>query len=131
MTSETFQPDVRLPLREVPASAQWTLALTGFALPVLIIIVYTNASDLAIRAFSIPSILQPLIVLLALLVWILRAALKPSEVLFQPLTILLGAYCFVLFVSSLWARDVALADQRFSEALKSLAIYFLVGSLAF
>jgi putative inorganic carbon (HCO3(-)) transporter len=131
MTSETLQTDIRLPLRDSPASTHWQLAFVGFALPLLVVVVYTNASDLAIRAFSIPSILQPLIVLLAFVVWTLRTVLKPAQILFQPLTIFLAAYCCVLFVSSLWARDVALADQRFAEMIKSLAIYFLVGSLAF
>ena len=105
--------------------------LLGTALSALIVIVYANASDLAIRDFAIPSILQPLIVLLALVVWVFRDTLKPAEVLVQPLTLLLAAYCFVLFSSSLWARDVALTDQRVAEAAKSLAIYFLVGCLAF
>ena len=110
---------------------QWADSVVGFALPLFIAIVYLNASDLAIRDFSIPSILQPLIVVLAIAVWLLRTTLKPSEILFQPLTLLLAAYCFVLFASSLWAADVGLTDQRLAEALKSLAIFVLVGSLAF
>ena len=129
MTSEIVQPSVHVQQR--PAStAQWAEWVAAIALPVLVVIVYLNASDLAIRDFSIPSILQPLIAVLAGVVWLLRSTLKPSEVFFQPLTLLLAAYCFVLFLSTLWAMDVGVADQRLAEILKSLAIYLLVGSLA-
>jgi putative inorganic carbon (HCO3(-)) transporter len=110
---------------------EWARLVVTLALPLLVAVVYLNASDLAIRNFAIPSILQPLIVVLAIIVWLFRTTLKPSEVLFQPLTLLLAAYCFVLFSSSLWASDVGLSDERLAEALKSLAIYVLVGSLAF
>jgi O-antigen ligase len=131
VTSDIARASVPLPHRPTSTTAQWAESVAAFALPLLVVIVYLNASDLAIRDFSIPSILQPLIVILAIVVWLFRATLKPSEILFQPLTLLLATYCFVLFLSSLWASDVGLTDQRLAEALKSLAIYVLVGSLAF
>src|SRR5437763_1963092 len=111
MTSEIFS-GAAIAHRSASAERRWADTFVRFALPLLVLIVYTNASDLAIRALSIPSILQPLIAIIAIAVWLFRSTLEPSEILFQPLTILLGAYCFLLFCSSLWASDVALADQR-------------------
>jgi O-antigen ligase len=131
MTSEIFPASAAVAHHPRSTWAERTDALVSIALSLLVVVVYANASDLAIRDFAIPSILQPLIVLLALVVWLFRANLKPSEILFQPLTIFLAAYCFVLFLSSLWAADVGLTDQRNAEALKSFAIYVLVGSLAY
>lgn len=101
-----------------------------FGLAALVVIVYANLSDVAIRALSTPSLLQPLIVLLGFAVWWLRRALRPSIVALQPLTLWLAAYCVLLFVSTIWAGDTAVADDRVTEAVKSLAIFVIAGSLA-
>ncbi|MDQ6799439.1 MAG: O-antigen ligase family protein [Acidobacteriota bacterium] len=129
--TETLQADAQVPLGSTSLSDSGATSLLSLALSILVIVVYANASDLAIRDFSLPSILQPLIALLALVVWAYRVTLRPSQVFLQPLTLLLALYCFVLFASSLWASDVGLTDLRLAEALKSFAIYLLIGSLAF
>lgn len=97
--------------------------------PALVVIVYANLSDLAIRNFSTPSLLQPMILLLALVVWRFRSEAGAAFVLTQPLTVALAAYAFVLFLSSTWANEVRLADVQTEEAVKSLAIFFIVAVL--
>lgn len=100
------------------------------ALPLLALVIYTNVSDVAMRSLGIPSLLQPLILLFAVAVWHARRELGLAAIASQPLTLALAAWCFVLFVSSLHAADVRLADERIVDALKNLAIFLIVASLA-
>lgn len=122
---------------------RWTIAklpeepvartLTGplfIGLPMLVVIIYANLSDVAMRAFGTPSLLQPLIVLLGFAVWKLRNVARPMDVATQPLAIFLAGYCFVLFLSSNWANDLYAADENIVEAAKSLAIFVIAASLA-
>ncbi|HEV8435872.1 MAG TPA: O-antigen ligase family protein, partial [Thermoanaerobaculia bacterium] len=103
-------------------------ALTvGF--PILIAIAYTNVSDVLLRLFGIPSILQMAVVLLAIVVFLAREELQPLEVVLHPLTIAMAVYCALLFVSSAWADDLSAADFRVSEAVKGLIIMIAGGAL--
>ena len=116
------------PAEEPPAR---TLAgPLAIGLPLLIVIIYTNLSDVAMRAVGTPSLLQPLIVLLGFAVWKLRHVARPVDVATQPLAIFLAGYCFVLFLSSNWASDLYAADENIVESVKSLAIFVIAASLA-
>lgn len=101
-----------------------------FALPLLVLLIYWNVSDLVSRNLGIPSILQPIIVVLGILVWRKREHFSPLTIALQPLTLFLAAYAFVVFASSIWASDLALADDRITETVKNLLIYLLAASLA-
>ena len=103
-------------------------ALT-FGFPLLIAIAYTNVSDVLLRLFGIPSLLQIAVVLLAIIVFLAREELQPLEIVFHPLTIALEVYCALLFVSSAWADDLSAADFRISEAVKGLIIMVAGASL--
>ncbi|HEY0141056.1 MAG TPA: O-antigen ligase family protein [Thermoanaerobaculia bacterium] len=118
-------------VRPAEEPVAWTVAgPLAIGLPILIVIIYTNLSDVAMRAAGTPSLLQPLIVLLGFAVWKLRHVARPVDVATQPLAIFLAGYCFVLFVSSNWASDVYAADENIIEAVKSLAIFVIAASLA-
>ena len=99
-------------------------------LPLLVFLIYTNFSDIAIRNFGIPSVLQPVIVILGVAVWHYRARLGTALVTAQPLTLALAAYAFVLFCSSIWAADVHLADERIVDNVKNLAMFVIIATLA-
>jgi len=103
-------------------------ALT-FGFPVLIAIAYTNVSDVLLRLYGIPSLLQIAVVLLAIVVFLARDELQPLEVVLHPLTIAMAVYCALLFVSSAWADDLPAADFRISEAVKGLIIMIAGGAL--
>lgn len=120
---------VSLPSPLIPREQALPL-LRGTALPLLALVIYTNISDVAIRNLGTPSILQPLIAVLAVAVWHYRRALGAATIVAQPLTAALAAFCVVLVVSSLWAPDAALADDRIIDALKNLAIFIVAASLA-
>ncbi|HEX2835410.1 MAG TPA: O-antigen ligase family protein [Thermoanaerobaculia bacterium] len=104
--------------------------LSMLALPLLALVIYTNFSDIAMRNLPVPSLLQPLIFLLAAAVWHYRRELRAGAIVRQPLALALAAYTFIQFCSSIWAVDVRLADDRFVDALKSLAIFLITASLA-
>lgn len=99
-------------------------------LPLLVLVTYTNISDILIRHFGVPSLLQPLVLLLAIPIARYHDDFRPASIALQPLTILLAAYCLVVFASSNWAWDTSLADQRLSELVKSLLILVVAASLS-
>jgi len=103
-------------------------ALT-FGFPILIAIAYTNVSDVLLRLFGIPSILQMAVVLVAIVVFLARDELRPLEIVLHPLTIAMAVYCAMLFVSSAWADALSAADFRISEAVKGLIIMIAGGAL--
>jgi O-antigen ligase len=100
------------------------------ALPLLVVVIYTDLSNAVMTHYAVPSLLQPLIALLALFVWWYRDRFHPSQAILHPVAILLGVYCLVMFTGTVWARDVELADARVAEAVKALFICILAGSLA-
>jgi len=110
---------------------QRLLPLVMYAgLPLLVLVIYTNISDVLIRNFPVPSLLQPLILLLAIPVLRYRDAFRPESAVLHPLTIALIGYCLFVFASSNWARDVTVSDKELIDLMKSLVILILVASLA-
>jgi O-antigen ligase len=117
---------VQLPETGATAPPAW-LAL---ALPFILVLIYTDVSEVLIRGFGLPSLLQPLIVALLLVAWWYRGALRPWRIIFHPITIGLFAYCAVLFVSTTWADDPWLADDRVVKTVKNVLVYGVVAVLA-
>lgn len=105
-------------------------ALMYLGLPLLALVVYLNLSNLFVENYSLPSILQPLILVLAGLVVHYRDAFRPGATLVRPMTLALIAYCLVVFASSNWARSVSEADEVLRELLKSLLLMLVAASLA-
>ena len=110
-----------------PAVAALTLTI---GLPLLVVVIYTDLSNAVMTRYAMPSLLQPLIALLALAVWWYRDRFRPSEAVLQPVVFLLGIYCVVLLAGTIWALKVELADARLGESVKALFICILAGSLA-
>lgn len=110
--------------RRIPPQWLWTLAL-----PYLVALVYSDISDVLILRIGF-SPLQLSIVGFAVLIWFYRDALQPWRVLLQPLTLAIGVYTAVIFVSTVWADDLDLADDRVVRAIKSLLIYLVIACLA-
>lgn len=104
--------------------------LMYLGLPALMLVVYLNLSTILVENFSIPSVLQPLILVLAGLVVHYRAAFHPGATVMRPLTIALIGYCLIVYTSGNWARDIDSADSEFRDLLKSLLLMVVVGSLA-
>lgn len=122
------EPPALAPVRRRAAVERpWWLAT---ALGVILVMIYTDVSEALIVAFGVPSLLQPLIVLLAIASWIHRDALRPARAILHPITLLLAGYCALLFVSSLWASEAWLADESVVKAVKNLFVYGVVAILA-
>lgn len=100
-----------------------------YGFPLLIAVAYTNISDVLLRAFGIPSLLQATVLLVAIVVYLAREELKPLEVALHPVTVLMAVYTAILVISSAWADNLAWADFRISEAVKGLIIMILGASL--
>ncbi len=99
------------------------------AFPLLVAVGYTNVSDVLLRTFGIPSLLQATVLVVTVVVFLAREELRPLEVILHPLTLLMALYCAVLFISSAWADDLSWADFRIAEAVKGLVIMVLGASL--
>ena len=84
----------------IPAPFRVPRMVLRYALPLLVFFIYWNVSDIASRILRIPSLLQPMIVVLAALVWKYRTVFRPSGIVAQPVTLLLVCYTALLFVST-------------------------------
>lgn len=104
--------------------------LAMLALPVVVAILYSNISDILIANYGVPSLLQISIVGCAVLIWFYRQSLVPSRVLLQPMTILFAIYCVVVFLSTIWADDLALADHDVVRVVKNLLITIVCAVIA-
>ena len=105
----------------------WLASHVG--LPLLVVLIYTNISDVLIRNFGVPSALQPLIGLLAIAVLFCWNVFRPDTIVTQPLTVGLVAYCLLVFASGNWARDMRIVDAELSDLVKSLAMVVIPASL--
>ena len=99
-------------------------------LPLIAAILYLNLSDIVARLTPIPSLLQPLILVLAAAVVAYRDQLQPRAVAATPVVLLTIVYCVVLFASSISPVDAAAANARLLEAVRGVVILLIVGSLA-
>jgi len=95
-------------------------------------VLYTNLSEVAVRNYGVPSLLQMLAAAVAAGL-ALRHLSSPeparAPIVADPLLVPLVAYVAVIFISSLVARDAALSDQRLAENLKGLFVFILVTNL--
>lgn len=105
----------------------WPAAL---ALPFIVAVLYSDVSEVLIVEFGLPSLLQASLAGAALLIWVYRDELAPARILSHPLTVLLAAYCVVVFASMAWADDVALADVQIVKTIKNLGVYLVAAMLA-
>lgn len=123
------EPEVAAAAPTVPVSERAALPF-AIGLPLLVVTLYTNVSDLLMYKFPVPSMLQPLILLLVVAVWRYRRLVRPLGAIMHPIVLILGVYALVIFSTSIWAKDAALADARLSEVIKCIIIAVVAACLA-
>ncbi|MGZ8867434.1 MAG: O-antigen ligase family protein, partial [Thermoanaerobaculia bacterium] len=117
------------------ASAQRLFESGGAALavsvglPLLAGILWLNLSDVVARRTPIPSLLQPLILILAVAVILYRNQLQPRLIAATPLVLLAIVYNVAMIAAGGWTDDPAAADERILEAVRGLVILLIAGSL--
>lgn len=98
----------------------------------LVGVLYTNLSEVAVRNYRVPSLLQLLAAAVAASFAIRQLSSRGpagARPVFDPLLVPLVAYCAVVLASSLVAEDAALADERLSAHLKGVLVFLLVINL--
>ncbi len=129
-------------LRLLPTNSAQFLAvsalLLGFAflfhkpqigLLVLIAVVYSNASEVAVRNYGMPSTLQLLCILLFLVVLARQMGMSQEPLRGDIVMFLSAAYALVLFNSSVYAANPELANEKLMEHIKCLLIFALAMNL--
>jgi putative inorganic carbon (hco3(-)) transporter len=106
------------------------LARPGLGLVLLALFVYLNLSQVLVREHGLPSLLQLLVVPIALAAFRGEGGRRFRELPRLPLFLLLAAYSLVLLISSLAAWDRDLADDRIFESVKAWVIFALIAVLA-
>lgn len=113
-----------------PLRARTAPLLRNLGLPALVALVYLNLSTILVEQFAMPSILQPVILMIAGLVVLCWSDLRPAAALTVPAAILVGVYGLILFTSSNWARDLYASNADLADFAKSLILLAVVASLA-
>jgi putative inorganic carbon (hco3(-)) transporter len=99
-------------------------------LPLFVFVLFLNISSALVETFGVPSVLQPLILVLAGVVVGFRNVFQPGTTVSRSMTLALIAYVVFVFASSAWARDSAVADFELGDLVKSLLLLIVAGSLA-
>jgi len=98
-------------------------------LPLLIMILYVDISDVLMERYPVPSLLQPIVALLAFIAFKYREVCRPLTAAVQPPVVLMALYCIVVYASSSWAFDSYGADKWFQEVVKATIICVLAISV--
>lgn len=106
------------------------LARPGLGLILLALFVYLNLSQVLVREHGLPSMLQLLMVPIALSAFRGEGVARFRELPRLALPGLLALYSLALLVATLVAWDRALADERLLESVKAWVIFILVAVLA-
>jgi glycosyltransferase involved in cell wall biosynthesis len=101
----------------------------GAALMVLVAFVYLNLSEVLVREYRLPSLLQ-FLVLPVIVSVLLNESGGVRRMLRNPVSCLVLGYTLVLFATTVFARDRELADDRAADNLKSVILFLLVATLA-
>jgi putative inorganic carbon (HCO3(-)) transporter len=95
-------------------------------LSALIIVVYANLSEVLIARFGFPSITQPLIGLLGVVILARRIIFQDNFEGWQQLVVLLGIYTFLGYMSIFYASDQALVVETLVYNLKNAVIGLVI-----
>lgn len=101
----------------------------AFAVPLLIVILYADVSDSLMRHVPVPSLLRPIILLLAFVAFRYRKVAQPFDIALKLPVIFLMLYALVAYSSGIWAVNLSAVEGRFSEFLKATFICILAASL--
>ncbi len=97
--------------------------------PLLVVILYADVSDSLMTKFPLPSLLRPIILLLAIVAFKYRRVAQPMNVALQLPVIFLMLYALAGYASGIWAINLRAVDGRFSEFVKATFICVLAASL--
>lgn len=100
------------------------------ALVVLLLFVYLNLSEVLVRFHDLPSLLQLLVLPVAVSAVLAAGPRGVEKAVVHPLTWLLASYVVLLVASTTWAWDQRLAWAESIEAGKCLVLFLLVVLLA-
>jgi putative inorganic carbon (HCO3(-)) transporter len=106
-----------------------TIRYSAIGLPLLVAFVFLNVSEALVRYHDFPSLLQLLVVGLVFAAWLKHDTDAVTAVATQPLTVALLAYLALVTVSTIWARDGAVADARLVDLLKAATVFALATAL--
>ena len=117
-----------LTLLSVPALLIFILVTLrpGIGLVVLIIAIYTNLSDILISKFGLPSLAQPLVSLLVLVIITRRLVFQDQFQGWIAPTLLMGAFTLLGSLSLFYASDVSRASASLLSYLKDVIIGLVV-----
>jgi O-antigen ligase len=119
-----------IPTEAAPAAAPALPAVPlPIGVPLLVIVLYADVSDSLMTQFPLPSLLRPIILLLAIVAWKYRRVAQPLNVALQLPVIFLMLYAIAGYATGVWARNIRAVDGRFSEFVKATCICVLAASL--
>jgi putative inorganic carbon (hco3(-)) transporter len=96
---------------------------------VLVFVIYSNLSEVAVRNYSLPSMVQGLLAVLLLALFV-RALRNGFDYLrFDALLLLLLVFTTLIFSSSIYAADRELTDERVIQYLRGLVLFFVLVNL--
>ena len=125
-------PSPRL-LAGVVAGAAATVAVVrypGFASALLAVFVYWNLSQVLVRYHGLPSLLQLLVLPIALSAVIAAGRRGIEALAAHPVPWLAGGWLCTLLLSTTRAWDSRIADAELAEAVKGFALFALLALLA-
>ncbi|HYK04586.1 MAG TPA: O-antigen ligase family protein [Thermoanaerobaculia bacterium] len=117
-----------VPVEAAPAPAVPAVPLP-IGVPLLVVILYADVSDSLMTQFPLPSLLRPIILLLAIVAFKYRRVAQPMNIALQLPVIFLVLYAVAGYASGIWARNLRAVDGRFSEFVKATFICILAASL--
>lgn len=117
-----------VPVEAAPAPAAPAVPLP-IGVPLLVVILYADVSDSLMTQFPLPSLLRPIILLLAIVAFKYRRVAQPMNIALQLPVIFLMLYAVAGYASGIWARNLRAVDGRFSEFVKATFICVLAASL--
>jgi O-antigen ligase len=95
----------------------------------LVAVLYTNLSEIGVRNYHWPSLLQLMLPLLALAILGRRLMSGRQKLIGDSLVVLIILYGAIIFLSSVRAINPELADESLYEHLKSLCIFLVIINL--
>lgn len=101
----------------------------GVALPLLVVFIFLNLSEVMVRFHSLPSLLQLVVIPLFFAAWLGGGSVGLAEVARKRLTMSLALYLAVVLLSTAWARDFRFADERLSDTVKAALLFLLLALL--
>ncbi len=126
----TLSPLLLLGLAAAVGSTAAVIRYPAFAVALLAAFVYWNLSEVLVRFHGLPSLLQILVLPLAVAAALAAGRRGLEDLTTHPVPWLAAAWIGTLLLSTTRAWDPGMADAELAEALKGFALFALVALLA-